>query len=269
MIILNVKNLSYKVDNKTIIDDINLSIEQKSLNAVLSSNNSCKTTLIKLLSGILIKETGKITVNNIDLNKTNFKKYIVNISTILSDIENGFVCDTVEEEIKNPLYNLKYLKKDINRQYTYIIDLLKIKSISNKKIKDLNYYEKIKVLLAASIVHKPKVLFIDDLLRFLNKNEKKEIIALLKTIIEDLNIAILFTTSNLSDVEGIDNIIVLKEGKIIMNDSFDNIILNDNELSKIGIEIPLMIDLSRKLEFYGLIDKIYYDRDKVVDALWK
>ena len=54
-----------------------------------------------------------------------------------------------------------------------------------------------------------------------------------------------------------------------MNDSFDNIILNDNELSKIGIEIPLMIDLSRKLEFYGLIDKIYYDRDKVVDALWK
>ena len=269
MIILNVKNLSYKVDNKTIIDDINLSIEQKSLNAVLSSNNSCKTTLIKLLSGISIKETGKISVNNIDLNKTNFKKYIVNISTILSDIENGFVCDTVEEEIKNPLYNLKYLKKDINRQYNYIIDLLKIKSISNKKIKDLNYYEKIKVLLAASIVHKPKVLFIDDLLRFLNKNEKKEIIALLKTIIEDLNIAILFTTSNLSDVEGIDNIIVLKEGKIIMNDSFDNIILNDNELSKIGIEIPLMIDLSRKLEFYGLIDKIYYDRDKVVDALWK
>ena len=269
MIILNVKNLSYKVDNKTIIDDINFSIEQKSLNAILSSNNSCKTTLIKLLSGILIKETGKITVNNIDLNKTNFKKYIVNISTILSDIENGFVCDTVEEEIKNPLYNLKYLKKDINRQYTYIIDLLKIKSISNKKIKDLNYYEKIKVLLAASIVHKPKVLFIDDLLRFLNRNEKKEIIALLKTIIEDLNIAILFTTSNLSDVEGIDNIIVLKEGKIIMNDSFDNIILNDNELSKIGIEIPLMIDLSRKLEFYGLIDKIYYDRDKVVDALWK
>ena len=89
MIILNVKNLSYKVDNKTIIDDINLSIEQKSLNAVLSSNNSCKTTLIKLLSGILIKETGKISVNNIDLNKTNFKKYIVNISTILSDIENG------------------------------------------------------------------------------------------------------------------------------------------------------------------------------------
>ena len=269
MIILSVKDLSYKVDNKTIIDDINLSIEQKSLNAVLSSNNSCKTTLIKLLSGILIKETGKITVNNIDLNKTNFKKYIVNISTILSDIENGFVCDTVEEEIKNPLYNLKYLKKDINRQYDYIVNLLKIKSISNMKIKDLNSYEKIKVLLAASIVHKPKVLFIDDLLRFLNKNEKKEIIALLKTIIEDLNIAILFTTSNLSDVEGIDNIIVLKEGKIIMNDSFDNIILNDNELSKIGIEIPLMIDLSRKLEFYGLIDKIYYDRDKVVDALWK
>ena len=54
-----------------------------------------------------------------------------------------------------------------------------------------------------------------------------------------------------------------------MNNSYENIILNDNDLSKAGIEIPLMIDLSRKLEFYGLVNKIYYDRDEVINVLWK
>ena len=51
--------------------------------------------------------------------------------------------------------------------------------------------------------------------------------------------------------------------------SFDEIILQDNELTKLGFKIPMMIDLSRKLQFYDLLDDIYYDVDKVVDRLWK
>ena len=269
MDVLKVNNLSCVINNKTIIDDISFSIEKKSINAFLTSNNSCKTTLIKTLSGIMYATDGTISVNNILLKKANITKYIKNISTILSDIENGFVCDTVEEEIKYPLCNLKYLNRDINKQYDYVSKLLKIKSISNKKINELSYCDKIKVLFAASIIHKPKVLFIDDILRFLNDKETKVILELFDTIKNELDIAIVFTTSNLKDVFGFNNIYVLKDGKVIMNDSYDNIIQNDNELSKAGIEIPLMVDLSRKLEFYGLINKIYYDRDKVVDQLWK
>ena len=269
MAILNVNNLSCVIDNRVLIDDISFSIKEKTINVFLSSNNSCKTTLIKTLSGIIYASDGTISVNNILLKKSNFKKYITNISTILSDINEQFICDTVEEEIKYPLYNLKYLKKDINTQFNYVGTLLKLKSIKDKNIVELSDYEKIKVLLAASIIHKPKVLFIDDIFRFLTNKETKEIIKLFNIIINDLNIAIIFTTSRLEDTFGLDNIFVLKDGKIFMNDSYDNLLLNDNELSKIGIEIPLMIDLSRKLEFYGLINKIYYDRDKVVDKLWK
>ena len=107
MDVLSVSNLSFQIDDKIIIDDLILSIAQKSVKAILTSNNSCKTTLIKILSGIIKHDCGKISVNNITLNKKNFKKYILNISTILSDIDSQFVCDNVEDEIKNPLYNLK------------------------------------------------------------------------------------------------------------------------------------------------------------------
>lgn len=268
-IVMNVENLSYSYDNKKVIDNISLSLENNSVNAVLSSNNSCKTTLIRLLSGILYHKSGKISVNDIELNKDNFPKYIINISTILEDIEDELICDTVEEEIKYPLINLNYSKSKINDLFEDVISLLKIKSIVKKSISDLSYYEKIKVLIAASIVHKPKVLFVDDILRFLNKNEKEEINKLFHKISDEFNLTILFTTSDINDVIDSDNIFVLKDGKVIMNGPFNYIILKDNELSKIGLEIPLMIDLSRKLEFYNLIDKIYYDPDKVVDALWK
>ena len=61
----------------------------------------------------------------------------------------------------------------------------------------------------------------------------------------------------------------MNNGFVVMDDTFENIVINDNELAKMGIEIPIMIDLSRKLQFYNLIDKLYYDPDKVVDKLWK
>ena len=98
--IMSVNNLSYKIDGKTIIDDISFNIKEDTINVFLSSNNSCKTTLIKLLSGVLYNNSGKIVVNNIALNKKNFKKYIRNISTVLDDIDEEFLCDTVIEEIK-------------------------------------------------------------------------------------------------------------------------------------------------------------------------
>ena len=267
--IMNVNNLSYEINNKKVLDDISFSIEDNTINIFLSSNNSCKTTLIKMLSGILYNNSGKIIVNNITLNKSNFKNYVRNISTILDDINEEFLCDTVIEEIKYPLINLRYDIDIISDRVEQVLKLLKIKSIVNKRIIDLSCFEKVKVLIAASLVHHPKVLLLDDILRFLNNNEKKEIREILDNIIDELDISIILTTSSLSDIEGLNNIYVLNNGRIVMYDSYDNIIIKDNELSKIGIEIPLMIDLSRKLQFYNLLDKVYYDRDKVVDKLWK
>ena len=266
---MKVTNLSYTKDNNKIIDDLCFALRENTVNAFLSSNNSCKTTLIKLLSGIIPIKSGKVIVNDIELNKNSFKKYIINISTILDDVEEQFICDTVLEELRYPLINLKYKSPKIDEQIDYVTSILKIKSIVNKNISELSYYEKVKVLISASIVHSPKVLLIDDILRFLNKKEKEEIIKLLNRISNEMDITILFTTSDIEDVVELSNIYVLNKGKLIMSGSFDSIIMKDNELSKMGFEIPLMIDLSRKLEFYNLIDKIYFDPDKVVDELWK
>ena len=83
-----------------------------------------------------------------------------------------------------------------------------------------------------------------------------------------MHTTVLYTTSNINDAINASNIIVMSHGKKAMEGTFEEIIKSDNELSKMGIDIPLMIDLSRKLEFYNLVDKIYFDVDEVVDRLW-
>ncbi len=266
--ILIVNNLTSSY-NKTIIDDISFSIKEKTLNAFLCPNNGGKTTLIKTLSGAKYADNGTISVNNIQLSRDNYKKYILLISTILEDIENQFICEKVKDELSYPLNNLKYSKRRISKTIKDISSICDISSILDKEIKNLSYLEKIKVIIAASIVHKPKVIFADDIFRFLKINEKKEIFKIIDNIIKTLEISVIFTTSDINDIIGLKNIFVLNNGKIIMHDDYGKILINDNELSKMGFEIPLMIDLSRKLQFYNLLDGIYYDPSKVVDKLWK
>ncbi len=262
--ILKVDNLV--VDN--IIDEISFSIDKKSINAILCPNNGGKTTLIKTLSGVIYKNSGKIIVNDIELSKSNFDKYILEIGTVLEDIDNSFICENVIDELKYPLINLGYKKSKIKKAVDRISGVTEISTILEDKINKLNTFEKIKVLIATSIMHEPKLLFIDDVLRFLTKNERKTILDIIKRINYELDITILYTTSDIEDVIDIDNIIVINDGKIQFIDSYRNIIYRDNDLTKMGIEIPVMVDLSRKLEFYNLLDDIYYDPDKVVNKLW-
>lgn len=267
-LVMEARDISFSYSDDLIIDNCDFDFYEKSINAILAPNNSLKTTLIKVLGGVLVGN-GKIIIDGVTLNKKNFKKCALNISIILDDIENEFLCDKVIDEIKCPLINLNYKNKDIDRIVDKVSDITNIKSLLDRNINSIKYYEKVKVLIAASIMHSPKVLLLDDIFRFLNKKEKRLIFNILNNIKEEYNMAIVFTTSSFEDVIGLSDIYVLDKGKVIMNEGFNNIILKDNELEKIGIEIPLMIDLSRKLQFYNLIKYTYYDRDKVVDLLWK
>lgn len=266
--ILDVSDLALSFDDKVLIDDLSFSIEENSLNAFLCPNNSGKTTLIKTLSGLMWADSGKIVVNGTTLSMNSYNEYILSISTILDDINDQFLCSKVYDEIKYPLMNLSYDELDINSIVESVADTLKISTILGKDISRLKYYEKVKTLVAASIVHNPKVLFVDDIFRFLTAKEKKDLFKIFKSIINKYGIAIVFTTSDINDVIDVDNIYVYTS-KIVMSGSYSEIIKKDNELSKLGFSIPIMIDLSRKLEFYNLVDTIYYDMDELVNALWK
>ena len=267
--LLQVNNVSYKYDSNQVLDNLSFKLDKNTINAVLCSNKCGKTTLIKIISGVYELKDGEVILNGIELNKKDFSKYVLEVGTVFEDINNQFICEKVNDELRYPLENLGCKEKEIQERLDVIVTLFKLSLILGKDILRLSYYDKIRVLIAASIIHSPKLLLLDDVFRFLNEKEKRSLFKLLKSVNEKLAITILFTTSNLMDTVECNKILVVNNGQVIMEDTFYNLIIKDNELSKIGIEIPLMIDLSRKLEFYNLIDTIYYDPDKVVDKLWK
>ena len=263
----NVTKLSYSYDKNKILKNITFKVKIPSLVSIIGSNNCGKTTLIKCLSGIMPVDES-IYIDDIVLNRKNIKKYSRNIGVVFSLDQNQFLFDRVIDEITFLLGNLNYSKKMIKEAVNEISKLLFLDDILNKDIWELNHIEKIKVLLAVSIIYKPKVLLLDDILLDLSFDDKERILLILKRIIRELGIIVISTTSSLGDTIYSDAILVIDNGSIKYSGGLNDILKHDNTLTKLGIDIPVMMDMSLKLQFYGLLDKVILDEKEMVDELW-
>lgn len=264
--ILEVNNLNYSFGDNIVFDDLQFSIKKSTTNLILGPNSCGKTTLIRCLCGIFPNKDN-ISVDNINLNKQNLKNYLLSIGVVFFDDPNKFLFNTVLEELSFPLENLNYNRKDISYRIDEVKKILKLNNCINKDIEQLTYFEQAKVLIGVAIMHNPKIIFLDNALNKLNREEIEELFTIFNKLKEEITICI--TSSNLEAILSFDNVIVLGNCKTLITGTPKEVLVCDNELSKLGLLIPPMIDLSLKLGFYELLDDIITDVNGMVDKLWK
>ncbi|MBQ7105225.1 MAG: ATP-binding cassette domain-containing protein [Bacilli bacterium] len=267
MSMISIDKLNYSYNSNEILKNITFKVKIPSLVTIVGSNNCGKTTLIKCLSGIMPIEES-VMIDDIVLNKKNIKKYSRNIGVVFSLDQNQFLFNKVIDEILFPLGNLNFSKKKMREALNEVTKLLFLDDLLDKEVWELSNIEKIKVLIATAIIHKPKVLFVDDILVGLNDEDKERILLILKRLIRELKLIVISTTSSLSDAIYSDAILVIDNGKIKYSGKLEDILKHDNSLVKLGIDIPVMMDMSLKLQFYDLLDKVILNPEEMVDELW-
>lgn len=262
--IISVNNLSYK----KIFSDISFDIEKGSFTVISGSNNCGKTTLIKLLSGLITTEKMiEFDSNYIeDINKT---KLFLNEGIVILNEKFNFIFDKVRDEISFVLDNLDLDEVEKETRYSEVVSLLKIKKYEGLNPNTLNRKEKILVLLALSIIHKPKILFLDDICLMMNRKEKKIILDILHKLNKEWSITIVMSTTKLEEAVTADYIYIIDNGEIALSGKPLEVLKDDNVINKLGLSMPFMIDLSIKLKDYDLIDDVILDMEGMVDLLWK
>ena len=237
-----------------------IEIPLNSLVFVTGSNNSGKSLLLKVLAGI-VNIKNKITYDKEIIKSDNDISYIATLT---------FNYATVLKNIRYPLERLGYEDDKINALVKDIAKDLKITNILDSKIKDLNEYEKLRVFLASKVIYNPKLLLLDDPCLFLSPLEKEEFMSFLEQL-RTRGITIVVSSSSLDEVVYTINsiIYVLDKGMIVSKGDMLEVLSDDSLLNKIGLELPFMVDLSVKLEYYNLTNKINLSPLGMVEHLWK
>ena len=259
--ILSVKGLNYKA----IFKELDLNIQKDTFNLITGSNKSGKTTLIKILSGIIeVKDT--CFYNSSDITKLKSLEFATTFSYVIFNGNFNFTFSTLNQELLYQLDKVNLTSSERKMKYKNLVKIFELDNYMYEDINNLSYFNKIKALVMCSVIRSPKVLLLDNILDDLSDGEGQEIIVSLKRI-GGMTVIIGADRLNLSPL--FDYVHVIDKGEIILSGNPFEVLKEDSTLNKIGLSLPFMVDLSLKLKYYGLIDDIVLDMNRMVDSLWK
>lgn len=249
--------------------NFNLSIERNKLTTITGPNNSGKTTLIKSIIGQISTDS------TIYIYQQALEYYrVTELNVIMKYIipkEYDFTRETVFEELKSSLNNLDMPAITKQKKIKELMKQMNITKIQNTNPNELRETEKIKIQLIKHLLQSPKILLLDDILIEMTKEERHNIINVLREFQEKIDLTIIMITSNLEDCIPSDYVYVIDNNIVALEGAPKEVLLKDNILNRIGLELPFIIDLSVKLHDYDLLDNIELDMDidGMVDQLWK
>lgn len=109
-----------------------------------------------------------------------------------------------------------------------------------------------------------KRIVFNEIWYYLSKEEKSELLEILKR----RNVSFVNITSNVEDVIYSDYVIVYDDDKRVLEGNKEMVLRNEKLLKRLGYGIPFVVDLSIQLNYYDIFDTVYYDMDKLTEALW-
>lgn len=264
--IIKIENLNFKYGETKIFENLNLTVKENTFTTILGTNGSGKTTLAKLLLGSE-KTDGKILIYKLPVIKENLN-HIDRFTNLIPE-KLVFKSDTVIEEFNKALKTKKFIQKQFKPNIDQITELLEINNLLEKNPNTLNLNDQLLVAIAAALITKPKILIIDHTLNILNEIEKQKVLKLLQKMIKNKELTVVYMTSDSDESLYGDNIIILGRKNALVSGKKDKIFKDEKNFKKAGLELPFIIELSKKLQFYNLIDKDYQSAEKMVKDLWK
>ncbi len=266
--IIEIKGLNFKYNEKQIFKDLNLNIEEGTFTTIIGNNNSGKSTLVRILTG-LEKSDSKIIIDDLILNEFNVKTIREKIGVIFENPDDNMIQDNVLDEIIFTLENMNLDKEKIKKRVDYVSTLLNIEKLLYRNVNQLSGGEKQLVLLASIIAVNTKIIILDDAFTMIDSLTKDKIYKILKKINKENKITIINITHDIEDSLFGDEIIVMNNGNIVIQENTKLFFNQEKLLKKLNIQIPFIVEVSQKLKYYNLVDNLVFDMDKLVNIIWK
>lgn len=259
---LKIQNLRFSYNDVPIFNNLNFTLRKNKSLSIIGLSGSGKTTLLHLLNCEFEYE-GNIFINDTKLSPNKVEECKRIIGVVFDD--NFYHTNSVMDEICYFLTLYKFQKGKTEEIIKELNDFFSINKISNKKLCLLSKNDKILIKILSYAVTNPCYLALDDLLYYLDKRTK----ILLLNYLNSKNIILINVTSDLEDVLFTDYLMCLYNGISGVDGKVLDVLKEEKILKRLGFSLPFMVDLSIQLNLYGLIDKFYLNKEKLVKDLWK
>ncbi len=260
---LKISHLSFSYTGETeALKDINLEIKKGSWVSILGHNGSGKSTLSKCLVGLLEPSSGQIEIDGLVLNEENLSDIRRKIGIVFQNPDNQFVGVTVRHDIAFGLENQCISPKEMEERVIHYASLVGMQDFLSKEPHQLSGGQKQRVAIAGALAMEQDILILDEATSMLDPEGTEEIIELIKKLNKDLNKTIITITHDLSFAADSDDLIVLRDGEIILEGKPEDVFKEEALLQSSHLELPFEVKLYTRAAKDDAIDP------KITEALW-
>lgn len=247
---IKVENVSFKYKNSKdkVLEDINFSVDDGEIIAIVGENGSGKSTIGKLISGITKIKTGKITIDNLDISKK-YSELQEKIGIVFQNPENQIIFNNIYDELSFSLKKLE--KKDIENRINNALKQVDMLDFKNRDLYELSLGQKQRIMIAEVLAKNPKYIIFDEPTTMIDSFGKEKIYEIIKKL-KNEGYTIICITNLADEILLADRTLILSKGKIVGEIKKEELVEKANLLEEFGITIPTLLKILIKLKSNGV-----------------
>lgn len=263
MNIIEVKNLSFEypitddegnvIGGNKVLEDITLDIPKGQFVAILGHNGSGKSTLAKHFNGILLGNSGKVFVNGIDTADDD-RIYDVRqtVGMVFQNPDNQLVATIVEEDVAFAPENLGLPPQQIRERVDEALNAVDMYKYRLHSAHQLSGGQKQRIAIAGVIAMRPQCIVLDEPTAMLDPKGRKSVMRTIKRLNSELGITVVLITHYMDEAAQAQRVVVMDNGKIIMDDEPKKIFSQVERLTQVGLDVPQVTQLAYELKKEGV-----------------
>ncbi len=242
---------SVAADN--VIENMNLKIEKGSFVAVLGHNGCGKSTLAKLCNAIAVPQSGKVYVDGIDTSDEN-RLYDIRqrVGMVFQNPDNQIVATIVEDDVAFGPENLGVEPAEIRRRVDEALKHVGMYEFRSYEPHKLSGGQKQRVAIAGIIAMKPECIVLDEPTAMLDPRGRREVMETVTRLNREYGITVVFITHYMDEAVKADRVIVMDDGKIILDGKPSEVFINIDTLKSVSLDVPEVTELAAELIKNGI-----------------
>lgn len=245
-------NFQYSEESGAVLRNVSFSVDAGEYVCMLGRNGSGKSTVARLINGLLLPASGKVTVFGMDTaDKAQTFNVRKRVGIVFQNPDNQQVAAIVEDDVAFGPENLGLSREEIGKRIDFALDGANMRKYRYEMADKLSGGQKQRVAVAGMLAMRPDVLILDESTSMLDARGRKEVLGVVKKL-NDEGITVISVTHYMDEAADADRIIVLSDGEIVEDGLPDEIFGNAEDLRRYGLELPRAAYIAENLRKRGV-----------------
>ncbi|MEY9977061.1 energy-coupling factor ABC transporter ATP-binding protein [Lysinibacillus sp. RC79] len=272
--ILSLNNVTFSYtpeekESRNAVENVSFAVQEGEWIAIVGHNGSGKSTIAKLMNGLLYPQQGDVRILREPLSEENLWASRSQMGMVFQNPDNQFVGATVQDDVAFALENNGVPFEEMVERVHAALEQVKMSDFLDHEPHHLSGGQKQRVAIAGALALKPKLLILDEATSMLDPQGRAEVLQTVQTLRAETGLTVISITHDLEEAMLADRVLFMNDGKKFAEGTPAEIFALGDKLVEFGLDLPFAMKLSKLLQKEGVpLMGQHMTEEELVNDLW-